>query len=255
MSPTRPPTRNSPPAFTLVELLVVIGIIALLIAILLPTLSKAREAAHRSACLANLRSLGQAFHLYADQYHDYVPLGHIDDEYQWDYTLNFATSTKAFVTHMGVLRDAHLLDSPKTYMCPSEGDPQWQFATADNPWPFVTVPSPAAHHTRIAYGTRPGWSWAKDGSFPSPMPKLSKMKSHAITADILIGPTYVKNRHKTGVNAGYGDGSAHWVNLADFHNSHWDTITHDDFGPEHDDSLLNEKVSPPAGVWAELDRH
>jgi prepilin-type N-terminal cleavage/methylation domain-containing protein/prepilin-type processing-associated H-X9-DG protein len=242
-------------AFTLVELLVVIGIIALLIGILLPAHSRARESANRTACLANIRSLNQALSLYSNEYHDHVPLGHIEDEFQWNYTANFANSSSAFVTHIGLLKDAKLLQAPQTFYCPSEADPQWVFNTPENPWPFVTVPSATAHHTRLGFGTRPGWSWTKGGGWPDPMPRLTKMKNLAVVADLLIGPTYVKNRHRRGVNVGYGDGSAHWVNISDFRNAHWDTIQYDDFGPEHDDSLLNTKVSPATGVWAELDRH
>ena len=59
--------------FTLVELLVVIGIIALLIAILMPALSAAKRRASGIACAANLRTILQGMHLYASQYNNAIP--------------------------------------------------------------------------------------------------------------------------------------------------------------------------------------
>ena len=60
-------------AFTLVELLVVIGIIALLIAILMPAMSKARETAVRTACASNLRQIHSGVVMYANENRGWLP--------------------------------------------------------------------------------------------------------------------------------------------------------------------------------------
>jgi prepilin-type N-terminal cleavage/methylation domain-containing protein/prepilin-type processing-associated H-X9-DG protein len=59
--------------FTLIELLVVIGIIAVLVSILLPVMGQARERSRRTACLANVRSLAQAWNSYAIENYGLLP--------------------------------------------------------------------------------------------------------------------------------------------------------------------------------------
>ena len=65
--------------FTLVELLVVIGIIAVLIGMLLPSLNKARQQAMTAKCLSNLRSIGHAINLYAAEQNGFLVPGWVQE--------------------------------------------------------------------------------------------------------------------------------------------------------------------------------
>src|SRR5258705_2816200 len=100
--------------FTLVELLVVIGIIALLVALLLPALSKAREKSRRTACMSNLRSLGQAMFLYANAYKDHLPNGNPPTFWK-----NYDGANRVMVDFA---RD--YVGTPGIFHCPEDRDPE-----------------------------------------------------------------------------------------------------------------------------------
>ena len=112
--------RNKQKAFTLVELLVVIGIIALLIGILLPALNRARQQAKSTQCLANLRSIGQAAMLYATDNDDAVlpcsVAGQNGDDY-WPILLQ-----QGKYLPRPKVQDVNTLDSSSVLMCPSIAD-------------------------------------------------------------------------------------------------------------------------------------
>ena len=117
--------------FTLVELLVVIGIIALLISILLPALSRVRSA-NRTACLSNIRQLGIAMQQYANDNKDYVPMGYMSQK-QFSYVVNWNNSNGTRVSQMGFLVSSGVISDGKAFYCPSEQDQQRQKATTRRP--------------------------------------------------------------------------------------------------------------------------
>jgi len=80
--------------FTLVELLVVVAIITVLVALLLPALSGAREHANRIKCLSTLRSMGQAAQMHAQEHRGYMPLAGIQPLGAWPDAVGDATRKK-----------------------------------------------------------------------------------------------------------------------------------------------------------------
>jgi type II secretory pathway pseudopilin PulG len=278
-------------AFTLVELLVVIGIIAILISILLPAMGRAKEQANRTVCLSNMRDLGTAFRIYATQNKDICPVGYVADittaalsarQKQFSYVIHWKSSNNGTfkATQMGVLAAAGLMKAPKTYYCPSSlFDEQFQFNTPSNPWPFDINGNPPTiaptTHTRTPYNTRPSAGWgiyaasATDANNGAPYqdatattaatnayPRFSKLKNKAIIADLVRFKTDVQKTHRLGVNVLYGHGGAAWVPLKVFDKVPWNTIPHESVSSTWNTAMLDETRGPgnPKGIWVEFDR-
>jgi len=130
--------------FTLVELLVVIGIIALLISILLPSLNRARETANRVKCASNLRQIGQAILLYANENKGAYPRTYYQATagtiVTWGSTPN-NTSNDPFQTGGPTMNDVSaafflLLRTQEitseVFTCPSSNGEKWDYSGGSN---------------------------------------------------------------------------------------------------------------------------
>jgi prepilin-type N-terminal cleavage/methylation domain-containing protein len=211
-------------AFTLVELLVVIGIIAVLISVLLPTLGRARMSAERTVCLSNLQQMAQAFYIYGAQYKGAVPPSDPKGNAGTSYTIwrSPGTAPAGYIEQYtaegwvgpGYLFFTKILKEPKAFYCPSMHIDGFTYQPKEWESPgsyrfmgylyriFGEAEGPAAVHQALAEVKK----------F-----RLGRMKSRALVKDIQVlgwgqGLGW-PHRKPPGINVAYSDGHAEFVLL------------------------------------------
>jgi prepilin-type N-terminal cleavage/methylation domain-containing protein/prepilin-type processing-associated H-X9-DG protein len=133
--------------FTLVELLVVIGIIALLIGILMPALSAAKSQANKLKCQSNMRTIGQTMLIYAGDNHGRVPRDYNYDQQYKDGHIFWAEAfAPSFDKHFPIFTDLSsardkamgpYLAKIAVYQCPSSPSPLQPVSYASSSWPIT----------------------------------------------------------------------------------------------------------------------
>ena len=118
-------------AFTLIELLVVVAILGLLASLLLPALSSAKVRGRRAACLSNLRQIGTALHLYADDHEGRIPFGPVAPPFTSPASFYPSTGAPTSLLSLrdgqpvglGLMLDSALASEPRVVFCPGNDQP------------------------------------------------------------------------------------------------------------------------------------
>jgi len=229
-------------AFTLLELLVVVAILALLLAMLLPALNRSKAMARRIQCMSNQRQLTAGLLTYAADEMGAVPVGY-EGAKQFNYLIyNKWKRNNAIGGLMayGRLYATGIVDWEEPYFCP---DSTLLDSDKANPWPPGADPN---ENTRSDFASRPIANWA-GGMFPNPMPKVQTLsRSVVLTADRVSTPAHVSYVHVEGVNAGRITGAVGWIPLEAFE-SELNNIPNGPFSSSYNDRQQ--------AVWDAMDEY
>jgi prepilin-type N-terminal cleavage/methylation domain-containing protein/prepilin-type processing-associated H-X9-DG protein len=206
-------SRRKSSAFTLVELLVVIAIIAILAALLMPSLKNARESGRRVVCMNNLHQITAASLIYANDNQECLP--------------QYALAQSLLLPYLGYKDLSALSNTKHVFYCPSAfnkplvawaGDPNGPVGGA-----FTSEGGYQCYGFNFHVQYNPGWWWAMDPNWGEL--RLSKMSSpaHVFWAfdawqgrvDVAYWGFISTYRHggpsRVGFNASFLDGHVEWV--------------------------------------------
>ncbi|MBU0478108.1 DUF1559 domain-containing protein [bacterium] len=219
--------------FTLMELLVVIAIIALLASLLLPALSKAREMGRRIKCVSNLKQIGLAFIMYADDYdgwmpptQGYDPAGSVKYTQWWGANVAYSYG----LWYHFLMSTGHLA-RPADGMYPGSGTDTYP----DFPTVLLCPSAPKLdQYNSFGYGMNnflggksPYYSaddrtWKRASSLKNTTENLlvadRSENNTFLGIDGTMGGRYASTRHSGGSNVLYQDGHVKWHLEEDIHN-------------------------------------